>query len=66
LALCCAAQQTLNRGKDETRDLGFGVWSVSFSFLGSWMGVEAVEGASGRARVAAGAAAPRVFQLVTD
>jgi len=28
--------------------------------------VEAVEGASGRARVAAGAAAPRVFQLVTD
>ena len=65
LALCGAA--TLNRVKDETRggrDLGLAFWSVSVLCL--WIGVEAWKAPSGRARVAAGAGAPRVFQLVTD
>ena len=62
--LCGAANFESGQGRDK----GSGVWRlVGFVFVfGLVDGVEAVEGASGRARVAAGAAAPRVFQLVTD
>jgi len=59
--LCGAANFESGQGRDK----GSGVWRlVGFVFVFGL--VEAVEGASGRARVAAGAAAPRVFQLVTD